>query len=81
VVTRGAKAITGEDPGPESETTGKEIGAGLQRGQIEIKTQTVTEIEQESLEGIETVRDMDGGIVTGAEAEIDIAAPKVCISH
>jgi hypothetical protein len=51
VVTKGAKAITDEDPGPESKTerTGNETGAGLQEGQIEIETKSVTEIAREIL--------------------------------
>ena len=83
MVTSGAKAITDRDLGPESEMRRSEIGVGLPEGQIEIeiRTRTTTEIAQEILEELETVRDMVGETMTAAEVEIAIAAPKVCIVH
>jgi hypothetical protein len=77
VLTRGAKAITGVDPGPESGMREDEIGAGLQEGLIETETNTAIEIVREIREEIGS--DMVGETRNGAEVEIDIVARKVCI--
>lgn len=79
VATRGAKAITDEDLGLESERTENGTEVDLQEDQVGIETKIATGIARGIAEKIEAVRVLVGENTTGAEVAIYTVARKVCI--